>query len=219
MQGQSNDQATPEEIVLSLRNHEIDEEEAYAILLQVAQNYIIGAIRRKIGDESSHEISDIAAQVWVEIVSSLPRYDPYASQFTTWVFRIASNRAIDLFRKQRKTPQIDSLDINESDAPTPQELYPDTSMRSPLEEVAMKEMIYQAAQDLVDVVGDVDYDIHMLRIAFGDTLSFEQVTTLINRKHGTQLTRKGVENRFYRTQKKLRDIMVQRGISIREELD
>lgn len=216
MQGQSSQHATPEEIVLSLRNHTINEEEAYAALFQVAQHYIIGAIRRKIGDEYPHEIGDVAAQVWVEVVSSLPRYDPHKSKFTTWVFRIASNRAIDLFRKQSRAPQTESLDIQESGSLASQEVYADTTMRSPLEEVTSKDLVFQAAQDLVDVVGGMDYDIFILRIAFGDTLSFEQVATLVNKKHGQQLTKKAVENRFFRTQKKLREVTMNRGIDIGE---
>lgn len=199
---------SPEDTIVALRDGEITEEEAFAVLLEAADKVIIGAVRKKIG-YSPNDVSEVAAQVWVEIVKSLPNYDPTQGKFTTWCYRIALNRAIDLFRKLGRQPPTESIDIIEEGA-VRQEIYTDNTTRSPLEEVVVKEMIFQAASDLYNEVEGIDYDIYILRIAFGEALTFDQVAQLVNKKNGTHLTKKAAEGRFYRAQKKLREIMLAR---------
>lgn len=56
-------------------------------------NYVYRIIRRY---EDSH---DLAQEIFVKVYMALDRYDP-KYQFSTWLFRIAQNAAIDTVRKK-----------------------------------------------------------------------------------------------------------------------
>ena len=57
---------------------------------------------------------DLAQEVFLKVYTALPRFNP-KYRFTTWVYRIATNRAIDLMR--RKTVPVCSLEETDHDVP------------------------------------------------------------------------------------------------------
>ena len=57
---------------------------------------------------------DLAQEVFLKVYTALPKFNP-KYRFTTWVYRIATNRAIDLMR--RKTVLVCSLDETDHDVP------------------------------------------------------------------------------------------------------
>jgi len=61
-------------------------------------------IRKRVGDAADAE--DILQEVFYELLESTKPIE----QVTAWLFRVASNRIIDLFRKQKRKPlSIDDL--------------------------------------------------------------------------------------------------------------
>jgi RNA polymerase sigma-70 factor (ECF subfamily) len=66
---------------------------------------IVNFIYRMIGDYDT--ALDMSQDVFIRVYQALDRYDP-RYQFTTWIYRIASNCAID--RLRRHTPPTVSLD-------------------------------------------------------------------------------------------------------------
>lgn len=59
-------------------------------------NYLCRMLRRL---EEAH---DVAQEVFIKVYKALDRYDP-RYRFSTWLFRVAQNAAIDHLRKQRVT--------------------------------------------------------------------------------------------------------------------
>ena len=68
-------------------------------------------IRKRVADES--EVEDILQDVFYELVAAYRMMQPI-EQVGAWMFRVARNRIIDLFRKKKPTASIDdSLGVAE----------------------------------------------------------------------------------------------------------
>jgi RNA polymerase sigma factor (sigma-70 family) len=72
-------------------------------------------IRKRVADES--EVEDILQDVFYELVEAYRLIKPI-EQVGAWMFRVARNRIIDLFRKKRPAASIsDSLAVAEDEEP------------------------------------------------------------------------------------------------------
>lgn len=71
------------------------DEDAFAELVRGRADSVIAFLRRMLGDPE--DARDVAQLAFLRVWENLPRYDPsYA--FSTWLFRIAGNLAIDALR-------------------------------------------------------------------------------------------------------------------------
>ena len=71
------------------------DEDAFAELVRGRADSVVAFLRRMLGD--AEDARDVAQLTFLRVWENLPRYDPtYA--FSTWVFRIAGNLAIDAIR-------------------------------------------------------------------------------------------------------------------------
>lgn len=80
-------------------------EQAYRELLGRYQRPIFSLIYRMVRDRELAE--DLAQETFVKVFNNLERYNP-KYKFSSWIFKIASNLAIDQLRK--KEPRTISLD-------------------------------------------------------------------------------------------------------------
>ena len=87
--------ATDEELVAAI----LDGEAAlYTDLVQRYQGRIVNYLNRFLGNiDESQELSQ---EVFLKVYRALDRYNP-RYRFSTWLFRVAQNAAIDLLRKRR----------------------------------------------------------------------------------------------------------------------
>jgi len=93
----------PDEILVArTREGEI---QAYEEILRRYERPIVNFIYRMIGDYE--QSLDLAQEVFFKAYRSLDRFDP-TFRFSTWLYRIASNRSIDHLR--RHAPTLLSLD-------------------------------------------------------------------------------------------------------------
>jgi RNA polymerase sigma factor (sigma-70 family) len=67
-------------------------------------------IRRRVFDTSDAE--DVLQDVFYELISAYRLMKP-AEQATAWLFRVARNRIIDLFRRKKTVSLNDPLDVDE----------------------------------------------------------------------------------------------------------
>ena len=74
------------------------DEDVYGILVQRYQSRIVAHISRMIGNRE--EGLDLAQEIFLKVFQALDRYNP-DFKFSTWLFRIAGNAAIDYLRKKR----------------------------------------------------------------------------------------------------------------------
>ena len=114
----------------------------FEILVRRHQGAIHNFILRMLHD--SEEALDLTQEVFLKVFCSLERFDPQF-RFTTWMYRIASNAAIDQIRKRRSTTTF-SLDapISPEDGggsrdvagtePTPDQVLQASETRGHLEE-------------------------------------------------------------------------------------
>lgn len=88
-------QPTDEELVAAAL---AGEQERFADLLERYQARLVNYLYRLVHDvEESH---DLAQEVFVKVYYALDRFDP-SYRFSTWLFRVAQNAAIDQIRRRR----------------------------------------------------------------------------------------------------------------------
>ena len=70
-------------------------EDAFADLVRGRTDSVVAFLRRMLGD--TEDARDVAQLTFLRVWENLPRYDPTFA-FSTWLFRIAGNLAIDALR-------------------------------------------------------------------------------------------------------------------------
>src|SRR3954463_9740797 len=68
----------------------------------------VHAVCRRIAG-SSRDADDAAQEAMISIVRGLPRFDGRA-QFSTWIYRIATNAALDELRRRQRRPVLAAVD-------------------------------------------------------------------------------------------------------------
>lgn len=74
------------------------DERLYADLIQRYQGRLVNYLYRMLRNEE--DAHDLAQEVFIKIYGALDRFDP-KYRFSTWLFRVAQNAAIDKIRKRR----------------------------------------------------------------------------------------------------------------------
>jgi RNA polymerase sigma-70 factor (ECF subfamily) len=86
---------TDEELVRSVL---AGDRERFATLVERYQGRLINYLYRLV--RNLDEAHDLAQEVFVRVYQALDRFDPQY-RFSTWLFRVAQNAAIDVIRKRR----------------------------------------------------------------------------------------------------------------------
>lgn len=113
----------------------------FELLVRRHQGAIYSFLVRMLRD--SEEALDMTQEVFLKVFCSLDRFDPQY-RFTTWMYRIASNAAIDLIRKRKNSMTL-PLETGPSDSrfaprevastgPTPDQLVQARETKTRLEE-------------------------------------------------------------------------------------
>ncbi len=101
------------------------DQHAYALLVQKYQRGLLLHIKRTIGDEAG--VEDLVQEAFIKAFKALSTYsESYA--FSTWLYKIASNHAIDYKRKRRLATTSLDKPITTRDGEVRQEV-PDVSYR------------------------------------------------------------------------------------------
>ncbi|MGH9464146.1 MAG: RNA polymerase sigma factor [Thermoanaerobaculia bacterium] len=85
--------------------------EAFGELVRRHSRYLFGVAYRVTGDEGLAE--DVVQDAFLKAWERLDRFD-FRAQFTTWIYRIAVNRAIDVLRRRGKMSE--PFDATEAEA-------------------------------------------------------------------------------------------------------
>ena len=73
-------------------------EEVFEVLVRRYQSRVVAHVARMVG--SREDAMDLAQEIFLKVFGALDRYNP-SFKFSTWLFRIAGNAAIDHLRKRR----------------------------------------------------------------------------------------------------------------------
>lgn len=180
------------ELILdSIHGSEIGFEE----LVRRYQKPITGYIFRILGDYESS--LDVSQEVFIKVYNSLTRYSP-EYKFSTWLYRIAHNAAIDHLRRNsinHQSIETENADGTyqiqiESDSPSPEQIRQIAEWRTEITEVVKR--LPDAYRQLILLRHSLD-------------LSYDEIAGVTRLPLGT------VKNRLFRAREMMRDIMTERG--------
>jgi len=162
-------------------------------LVRRHQRPIINFLYRMVGD---FELAlDLSQDVFVRVYGSLHRFDP-RFRFTTWLYRIASNCAIDHLRRRR--PAVTSLDA-------PQFLEDGQVHAQPRGHEPDPARQYEAREELGRLersIGQLPQDYReLVLLRHSAHLSYDEMAKVTGRPLGT------VKNRLFRAREALRALM------------
>src|SRR5436853_931277 len=86
-----------------LRVRDADDATAFAELVERYQHRLIGIMHHLVGN--AEEAEDLAQEVFLRVYRTRKRYHPQA-KFSTWLFTIANNLALNALRSRRRKPLI-----------------------------------------------------------------------------------------------------------------
>jgi RNA polymerase sigma-70 factor (ECF subfamily) len=87
------------------------DEESFAILLNRNRNYVLQCLSRMVRNLALAE--ELVQDVFVRVYRARATYEPRA-KFSTWIYRIAMNVALNYFRDEKRTCRSLSLDVPET---------------------------------------------------------------------------------------------------------
>jgi RNA polymerase sigma-70 factor, ECF subfamily len=174
-------------------------EESFEELVRRYQRPIVAYVYRMVGDYDS--ALDLTQEVFIRIYNSLGRYRP-EYKFSTWIYRIAHNAAIDHLRRSDNS-RTEDLEVEgeggqtfqrplASKAPTPEQLSERNERRVEIEEVIRQ--LPPAYRELI-----------VLRHAHD--FSYDEIAEVTGLPLGT------VKNRIFRAREAMRAQLVERGIT------
>lgn len=139
------------------------------------------------------EAHDLAQEIFVKVYMALDRYDP-KFQFSTWIFRIAQNSAIDVLRK-KSVPEV-SLTTSTDDEPKNREREFAAPGVSPYRDLRNKQL--SAAIDRAVEKLPADYR-ELIQLRHFGELSYEEIAAMKKLPLGT------VKNKLFRARNLLKD--------------
>jgi len=105
--------ALPDEqlVLLSMKG----DEEAFRALYDRYRRRVFATVRRIV--RNREEAQDVTQEVFAKLYRSLSSWDSGRAKFSTWLFRLAANHAIDAWRSSRRRAEL-SLEGEGSDGGT-----------------------------------------------------------------------------------------------------
>jgi RNA polymerase sigma-70 factor (ECF subfamily) len=107
------------DIRLMLRVRDADDSTAFADLVELYNHRLVTVLRNLVG--SAEEAEDLAQEAFLRVFRGRKRYHPRA-KFSTWLFTIANNLALNVLRSRQRKPVV-PLNLRDSGplGPRPQE--------------------------------------------------------------------------------------------------
>lgn len=172
-------------------------EDGFEELVRRYQRPIAAYVYRMVGDYDA--ALDLTQEVFIKVYNSLGRYRP-EYKFSTWIYKIAHNAAVDHLRRfsareQSLTSESDGSSYElplECDKPTPEQESERRERRAEIESV-------------VDSLSPAYRELVVLR--HSHDLSYDEIAEVTGLPLGT------VKNRLFRAREVMRQQFLQRGIT------
>jgi RNA polymerase sigma-70 factor (ECF subfamily) len=166
-------------------------------LVRRYQRPITGYVFRMIGD---YEASlDVTQEVFIKVYNSIEKYCP-DYKFSTWLYRIAHNAAVDHLRRNSVTPQ--SLETENADGAY--EIQIESRLSSPEQDRERSEWRTEI-DAVVRCLPPAYRDLILLR--HSRDLSYDEIAEVTGLPLGT------VKNRLFRAREMMRQIFIERGFT------
>jgi RNA polymerase sigma-70 factor, ECF subfamily len=152
--------------------------EAFDVLLQRHETLLRGYLQRRVGVEA---VDDLLQDIWLVCWQALPQFDQRAS-FKTWLYRVASNRCVDLYRAKGRMP----VQVSWEDAHCEKERQATNLDRDALESVQLRCVIQGILAELSESQQEV------LDLYYYADLTLPEVALVLERNLNT------IKYQFYR---------------------
>jgi len=167
------------------------EQELFSDLVQRYQGRLVNYLFRLL--RSTQEAEDLAQEVFFKLYQALDRFNPQY-KFSTWLFRIAQNAAIDRIRKRRlQLVSMDRQGSGDEDLGTWEFASPDPGPYRDLRNLERGEAIQQAIDSL-----PWDYRELIVLRHYGE-LSYDEIAKLKDMPLGT------VKNKLFRGRQMMKE--------------
>jgi RNA polymerase sigma factor (sigma-70 family) len=162
-----------------------DQDERISDAVRTEQTRLRNFIRRRVPDSSDAE--DILQDVFYELVEAYRSMETI-EQMGAWLFRVARNRIIDLFRKKRPVLLADEIDVNSAeDEGIPWEELLASGDAGP-EEILLRSVMVEELEDALDELPDEQKQVFLAHEIEGR--SFKEISEETGVGVNTLLSRK-----------------------------
>ncbi len=172
-------------------------EESFEELVRRYQRPITGYVYRMLGNYDA--ALDVTQEIFIKVYNSLSRYCP-DYKFSTWLYRIAHNAAIDHMR--RNSTHLQSLETENQDGTYQIQL--ESKRLSPEQERERSEWRTEI-ENVVNKLPNGYRELILLR--HSQDMSYDEIAEITNLPLGT------VKNRLFRARDMMRQLFVERGIT------
>ena len=171
-------------------------EASFEELVRRYQRPIAAYVYRMVGDYDS--ALDLTQEVFIKVYNSLNRYRS-EFKFSTWIYKIAHNAAIDHLRRHAVREQTLSGSVEGER----REITIESKRLTPEQESERKERRLEI-ESVVQLLQPAYRELIVLR--HSHDLSYDEIAEVTGLPLGT------VKNRLFRAREAMRDLLVQRGI-------
>ncbi len=154
------------------------EEHAFSRLYDRYRRPVYSTAYRIIQD--AEEAQDVTQEIFVKLYRSLPSWNPRKAKFSTWLYRLAANHAIDCWRaRHRRAEEQLPDDLSEK---TLREDPLGEAIRSPYHEVESREKVGEIRR-CMESLPDLQKKVFVLR--YFQELRLEEIAEMENCSLGT----------------------------------
>jgi RNA polymerase sigma-70 factor (ECF subfamily) len=174
-------------------------EDGFEELVRRYQRPIVAYVYRMVGDYDS--ALDLTQEVFIKVYNSLGRYRP-EYKFSTWIYRIAHNAAIDHLRRQGAT-RTEEIEIEGEGGTTFEKPLASKSL-TPEQETERGER----RAEIEEVVAQLPHAYReLIVLRHSHDLSYDEIAEVTGLPLGT------VKNRIFRAREAMRELLMARGIT------
>ncbi|MGA2263548.1 MAG: RNA polymerase sigma factor [Acidobacteriota bacterium] len=157
------------------------EEEAFSLLYDRYRQRIHSTVYRIIQDAA--EAQDATQEVFIKLYRSLCDWNPQKAKFSTWLYRMAANHAIDCWRSRRRRRESQPAEVGDREA-FPEQPISDAIL-TPFGALEKKESIEQIRR-CVDDLPELQKKVFLLR--YFQDMKLEEIAEMEDCSLGTVKT-------------------------------
>jgi RNA polymerase sigma-70 factor (ECF subfamily) len=187
LQTQKEGEGTDEEIVARVLS---GQEHLFETLVRRYQTRILSHVARMVG--SRDDALDLSQEIFLKVFGALDRFNP-EFRFSTWLFRIAGNAAIDHLRKRK--PRTIPLETTDSDGHVSSPEYKSSDL-DPFGQLRNTERGDAIARAIADLPAEFR---ELIALRHFTGLSYEEIAEIKNMPLGT------VKNKLFRARAVLKE--------------
>ncbi len=168
------------------------DDDACREIIRALHRPVIATIYRFLGSRYSHEVEDIAQDIFLKIFRSIERFDATRGvKFTTWIYTFVRNHCFDIIKRRRiRTTSLSGGRDDEGQIEVP-----DEGMRKP-SAAAENSELGQKIEEALDGLGEDQRMAFVLREYEG--LDYSSIAEVMGVSEGT------VKSRLHRAKEALR---------------